>query len=304
MDYSSIEFDRVVDALDLCVWVLGGDLQHSPSVLYSNETFAQWVSAARNESAGETLAFLFSPADRKELMNCVQQVVESKKSALAQLGFLGLDETHCQIDFVVKPLAFKKGVVTQCLLVEARRSSPVDQVGTVGSTGKPYIDGDDLNLLEQQTDPETGVYNRRYLFEQVERECLRLQRYGSPFAMLAVEIREREGAHGELSWNEMESQLNRLEHWVPVLAELVRGEFRAQDVIGRYQPDQFAVLMPETTEAQAQEVVDRLRGLMSRADNIPKDAEVVVGVTEGRASDVHFSETLLRLDEVMTTLNG
>jgi diguanylate cyclase (GGDEF)-like protein len=62
----------------------------------------------------------------------------------------------------------------------------------------------------------------------------------------------------------------------------VRGQVRREDTIGRYGGDEFVLLLPNTTEIEAVELAQRLRGTVASTTISPRhDAlDVSVGVAQ------------------------
>ncbi len=284
-EYLDVNFRRIVENLDQAILVLGGDLLEAPEVEYANPAFARWVGAHNDEIAGNSLAFLFPPEDREYLMETLQMTVETGRDQVASLGFTGLDRHHRKIDFIVKPFLRKMGAPVSCMLIERAQKDSADFA----------VQGDHAMDLwkAQQNDPETGVFNRRYLYEQIERECLRLQRYGSVYTLLSIELIST-------SEDEGDRELGLIDAAFALVAGILQEAFRTQDIIGRNQPDQFIVLLPETKLSRALDVAERIRHDVARLNHQSLVGfDLAIGITEGKAADVHFSDSLDRLEQAI-----
>ena len=106
-------------------------------------------------------------------------------------------------------------------------------------------------------DPMTEVFNRRYLDEIIPTEVSRADRLGAPFSLLMLDL------------DNFKSVNTRFGHLVgdQILKEvalLLRLTFRPSDVIIRYGGDEFLVLLPGTTEEQAERAVQRLFEVVDR----------------------------------------
>jgi len=102
------------------------------------------------------------------------------------------------------------------------------------------------------TDGLTGLYNRRYFFEQAEKEVERAQRYRRPVAaiMLDVDFFKRvNDTFGHAAGDEVLREV----------ALCCRREVRELDILGRYGGEEFAILLTESDMDQAQQVAERLR---------------------------------------------
>jgi diguanylate cyclase (GGDEF)-like protein/PAS domain S-box-containing protein len=108
--------------------------------------------------------------------------------------------------------------------------------------------------LRQQAirDPLTGLYNRRFLAEVLQREAARAERYRHPLALVLVDVdnfKDVNDRYGHLVGDEA---LRRV-------AKALRENIRRVDYIFRWGGDEFCVVLPETDERGAQEVARRFR---------------------------------------------
>jgi diguanylate cyclase (GGDEF)-like protein len=101
-------------------------------------------------------------------------------------------------------------------------------------------------------DPLTQVYTRRYFEEQFRREIERAKRSGSALALLMVDIdhfKQVNDTHGHAVGDRA----------LRTIAGLLTANIRQVDVITRYGGEEFALLLPGTTEHEAQLAAERLR---------------------------------------------
>ncbi len=97
----------------------------------------------------------------------------------------------------------------------------------------------------------TGTYNRRYFFRRMDEEVARAARYGRSFALLFLDLdrfKEVNDIFGHLAGDEV------LREVAVRLRDVVRGV----DLVFRYAGDEFAVILPETTEEEALVAAERL----------------------------------------------
>jgi diguanylate cyclase (GGDEF)-like protein len=101
-------------------------------------------------------------------------------------------------------------------------------------------------------DDVTEVYNARYLLEAMDRELRRAERYGAELSVLFLDLDRFKlvnDRHGHLVGSQALRQLSR------VLAQCVRQV----DTLARYGGDEFTIVLPDTGEAGAAQVADRIR---------------------------------------------
>jgi diguanylate cyclase (GGDEF)-like protein len=122
------------------------------------------------------------------------------------------------------------------------------------------------------TDPLTGLANYRRLIEAIELEIKRYGRSGRPFAVLLFDLdglKKINDAHGHLAGSRALCRL----------AEVLRDHSRQIDTPARFGGDEFAVVLPETTSTQAQQIAGRIRDrIASDGENPPISAAVGTAV--------------------------
>jgi len=150
-----------------------------------------------------------------------------------------------------------------------------------------YCDVTDLirnaKLLEELAtiDSLTGIYNRRHFMAQAEGEWGRFQRYHRPLSMLMVDI------------DHFKSVNDRYGHAVgdeaiKFVALACKQDLRGSDMVGRIGGEEFALLLPETDQARASIVAERIRERVAAqflsTHKIQFKVTISVGVAEATAS--------------------
>lgn len=98
----------------------------------------------------------------------------------------------------------------------------------------------------------TGVHNRRFLTEYLDRELARAQRFGRPLAVAMFDIDRFKGindTHGHLAGDTALRELT----------TLLKAVVRKDELLARYGGEEFAMALPETTVEQAVQACERLR---------------------------------------------
>ncbi|HTD28064.1 MAG TPA: diguanylate cyclase, partial [Xanthomonadaceae bacterium] len=101
-------------------------------------------------------------------------------------------------------------------------------------------------------DPLTGLFNRRYLEETMERELARTARNGQPLAVIAIDVdhfKSFNDTHGHEAGDKV----------LVGLAGVLRGGIRSTDIACRYGGEEFVLLMPESPLPIAIQRVEALR---------------------------------------------
>jgi two-component system, cell cycle response regulator len=102
----------------------------------------------------------------------------------------------------------------------------------------------------------TGVHNRRFLTEYLDRELARAQRFGRPLAVAMFDIdrfKAINDTHGHLAGDTTLREL----------CGLLKAVVRKDELLARYGGEEFAMALPETTVEQAVQACERLRKAVS-----------------------------------------
>jgi diguanylate cyclase (GGDEF)-like protein len=105
-------------------------------------------------------------------------------------------------------------------------------------------------------DALTGLHNRRYFHETLAREVARAHRYGRQLALIVFDLDDFKAINdriGHLSGDAVLAET----------AERVREAVRTADVPCRVGGDEFAVVLPESSTHDADQLYHRLRGAVS-----------------------------------------
>ncbi len=152
---------------------------------------------------------------------------------------------------------------------------------------------DQLSKLAH-TDPLTGLSNRRHLFEQLESEFARAQRYRRPFCLLYIDMdgfKAINDQFGHLFGDEI----------LRGSARAMQAVLRATDLLARIGGDEFAVLLPETDIEGAQHVAAKLRKSLAAygtqlSPSLPS-LTLSVGVGQISEEDDAIEDILARADK-------
>ena len=109
------------------------------------------------------------------------------------------------------------------------------------------------SLREQSfRDPLTGLFNRRFMQESLDREVLRAKRKVCPLAVVLLDIDHFKRFNDTFGHGAGDAVLC-------LVAETLRVHFRGEDVICRYGGEEFVIILPETTAEDAAKRSEALR---------------------------------------------
>jgi two-component system cell cycle response regulator len=109
-----------------------------------------------------------------------------------------------------------------------------------------------------QTDPLTGLYNRRYLMMALDQEMERTRRTGLPTSVIMLDLDHFKRLNDTYGHHFGDAVLVRV-------AVLLHEHVRKLDVSCRYGGEEFAVILPGTRLPQAVRLADRLRDTMAKS---------------------------------------
>src|SRR5205807_8884336 len=129
---------------------------------------------------------------------------------------------------------------------------------------------------EARTDPKTELANMKHWNQLAQAEIERARRFGRPLSVVLADfdlLRDVNNRYGHLVGDQM----------IRRVADAIRAAVREYDVPARFGGDEFAILMPETTLAEAMAVAERIRRgvesiALKIADGSSPAATVSVGV--------------------------
>ena len=101
-------------------------------------------------------------------------------------------------------------------------------------------------------DPLTGLFNRRYMEETLDRELKRSTRTGSPIAVIMMDLDHFKDYNDTFGHNAGDELLS-------ALGNLVKSEIRGEDIACRYGGEEFLLIIPGTSMEVALERAERLR---------------------------------------------
>jgi diguanylate cyclase (GGDEF)-like protein len=192
--------------------------------------------------------------------------------------------TYCNDDQVARPTTLANG----------------DRL-KVGATIFKFLSGADVEAQYHEEiyrltiiDGLTQIYNKRYLYEALERELIRGRRHGRDVAVLMIDIdhfKRINDVHGHLAGDFVLKEL----------ARIVQSSIRRDEVFARYGGEEFCIVLPETVLAGAQELGERLRQTVEAHEFVFQQDRIKVTISVGCAQltdDLrNAGELLKRSDE-------
>lgn len=151
------------------------------------------------------------------------------------------------------------------------------------------------------TDNLTGLYNRRYLLDQLDRELARASRNESSVSLVMMDLDGLKAINDRFGHNDGDVVLKKV-------GRILKLNSRASDVAARWGGDEFVLLAPDTESKRAYVIGERIRAQVERCRPKLCGQEIVISISAGIASyPAHSSrvtELIKRADEAMYNAKG
>ncbi|MDC7222903.1 MAG: diguanylate cyclase [Spirochaetales bacterium] len=108
-------------------------------------------------------------------------------------------------------------------------------------------------MVLSRTDGLTGLNNRAYLSQLIDREFHRFQRYGNPFSLIMLDVDHFKEVNDKFGHQRGDEVLMRI-------GQLFSENTRKSDAAGRWGGEEFLVLCPDTDREAAGVLAEKLRG--------------------------------------------
>jgi diguanylate cyclase (GGDEF)-like protein len=147
-----------------------------------------------------------------------------------------------------------------------------------------------------ETDPLTGVLNRRAFDETAATACALARAQGEPFAVVALDLDGFKSLNDRYGHAAGDAALR-------AMADTARRDLRAGDLIGRLGGDEFAIALPGADTDLAQRIAERLRQSFTRLrvrhgrEHLRFSASF--GVAASNRTAESFAQTLGRADAAL-----
>jgi diguanylate cyclase (GGDEF)-like protein/PAS domain S-box-containing protein len=140
-------------------------------------------------------------------------------------------------------------------------------------------------------DQLTGLYNRRYFENE-------LQRLGNsrehPVAIISADLDGLKLINDTLGHAEGDRYLQ-------IAAILLKTALRASDILARVGGDEFALILPNTTEESGKELIERIRGRVDKYNQDEKELpiSISIGLAVSKSRNQPLEETYKKADNFM-----
>jgi diguanylate cyclase (GGDEF)-like protein/PAS domain S-box-containing protein len=214
-----------------------------PIIVYVNPAFTALTGYDADEVIGQSTRLLHGPRTDPRTVADVRAAMEAQRPIRVEQLHYNQDGEEFWIDTNIVPLRDAHGRVTHFATI-GRDLTATKQLQ------------EELRLMAN-TDPLTGLLNRRRFLEQADTEFQRSQRYRHELAAVMLDIdhfKAINDTHGHFVGDQV----------LMAMSCTAENLLRGTDILVRWGGEEFAILMPETPLAGAAILAERLREVLAQ----------------------------------------
>lgn len=254
-----------------------------PKIVYVNQAFCQLCGYEKSEILGRNPRFLQGPQTDPAMLHDIRAGLELGRPLRMQLLNYHKSGRSYWVEMSIMPLHDDNGLVSHFVAIERDVTH--------------WHSVQDALYLLAVTDELTGLPNRR-MFAELGNKYLHLaQRQATPLSVVMLDLDHFKQVNDRFGHQMGDSLLR-------VVGRVLSQGIRESDVAGRLGGEEFGLLLPETSQPEALQVIHRVQAMLDaacRAASLPAEACVTlsVGLTMLGAKDKALDDILHRADEAL-----
>ena len=167
----------------------------------------------------------------------------------------------------------------------------------VGQTIMKFLTGNDLEAAYHQeiynlrvTDGMTGIANRAYLNEELQRVFSRCQRYNAPLGFCLIGIDHFKDLNSTYKYEGTDALIR---HFASIIKRMTRKE----DTAGRWRDTEFAIIQPQCSPETARQIGEEILRLIADdsftigGEAIPVTASVGIAISKSNTTLKELTDT-------------
>jgi diguanylate cyclase (GGDEF)-like protein len=203
--------------------------------------------------------------------------VVSRNSVSRQHARLFADDEG---NWFVEDLNSTNGTFVNEVRIRSQQLSDADQV-RFGDAIYKFLSGSNIESAYHEAihnmaiqDGLTGIYNKRYFMEFLEREIAVASRHGHPLTLVMFDVdhfKKVNDSHGHLTGDAV----------LKDLAQRIRPRIRREDLFARYGGEEFVCVLPSTELAGGVVFAEHLRTLVEEKPCVFEDLSIPFTISLG-----------------------
>jgi len=227
-------------------------------------------------------------------------VIGRDKSNQICLADEKVSKSHCEINIIrnsefeqviVKDMDSTNGTYVNGKFINKEVLKPGDKIG-IGDTVLQVSYNDDIEeeyhtrlFRLAVTDALTGLYNRWYIFNELENQCKIARRNNRIFTLVILDIdnfKQLNDTYGHLAGDD----------YLRKLSFVINQSLREQDICGRVGGEEFLIILPETRLEGAFNMTNRIRGQIEKIEVSHRGHTIKTTISAGISQfDRHISDS-------------
>jgi diguanylate cyclase (GGDEF)-like protein len=148
-----------------------------------------------------------------------------------------------------------------------------------------------------RTDLLTGISNRAHFYDLAEAEINRQRRYKHPFTICYIDIDNFKRINDSLGHTEGDDLLRKM-------TEEISSIIRKTDFLGRLGGDEFGLLMPETDERAALNIIDKIHSISDLPEFVRANITLSIGMVTYLSPPESVDEMIRTTDTLMYSVKS
>jgi diguanylate cyclase (GGDEF)-like protein/PAS domain S-box-containing protein len=267
-------YELILDQVDVYIYVKDTQCKY----IFANQLTLDYFGVTLEKLKGTSERDYF-PANIADILHHNDNKVLNSQSKIADDIIVDTEDSLIVYHEVKQPLYNQKGIL----------------IGLIGISTDVTAEYHLRSKLELQanTDPLTGLFNRRSFTSFCEHEFLRASRYFQPFSLMIIDIdlfKAVNDTYGHLVGDEV----------IKRVANICHDQIREADVLARIGGEEFAILLPDTDIDSAYIMAERLREAQQQYDEpLAPPITISIGVATIHPQDKTFLELFKRADKAL-----
>jgi diguanylate cyclase (GGDEF)-like protein/PAS domain S-box-containing protein len=269
------------------------------AIEYVNPRFTETTGYTLQEALGQNPRILKSGVQDNEFYRNLWQTILAGQTWRGELHNKRKDETLYWEHATIAPVRNAVGQVTHFIAVKEDITELKQAHHELEHANKQLqeqlkkIRSLQAILHEQAIrDPLTGLYNRRYWCETIDRELARATREKYPVSMIMMDLDHFKNINDTFGHAAGDLVLQ-------CLAQILSSATRSGDIVCRYGGEEFTLVLPNTTTEAAEEIAERLRLSFEQAHILWNGVQVHTTLSIGVATFPFHASTSSQLINVV-----